>query len=108
MAAPRLILSRIQFALDALAKLRRAPPADIASVPARLGDLLRAVRSADGPRTPRRLIASAELATDLQVDPATAERMLLRYLLTRNFEMPTIKLMMPITYAARMTGPTQR
>ena len=62
-----------------LGRLGANPAIDIASLPARLGELVQAVRSADGLRTLRRLIASAELATDIQVDPATAERMVRPY-----------------------------
>lgn len=62
-----------------LGRLGANPAIDLASLPARLSDLLRAVRSLDGLRTLRRLLASAELATDIEVDRATAERMVRPY-----------------------------
>ncbi len=62
-----------------LAGLGANPAIDVASLPARLSDLVRAVRSPDGLRTLRRLIAAAEPATEIRVDPATAERMVRPY-----------------------------
>lgn len=59
----------------ALRQLGPNPAIDAASLPVRLRELLRQVRSTDGLRTLRQLIAAAELSSPVHVDPATAERM---------------------------------
>lgn len=64
---------------SALHRLGANPAIDVASLPVRLGELLREVRSTDGLRRLRQLIAAAELASPVQVDLATAERMVRPY-----------------------------
>lgn len=63
----------------ALGGLGANPAIDVASLPVSLGALLREVRSTDGLRRLRQLIAAAELASPVQVDLATAERMVRPY-----------------------------
>lgn len=63
----------------ALVRLSANPAIDVASLPARLGELVRAVRSADGLRMLRQLIAAADLASPVRVDAETAERMVRPY-----------------------------
>jgi len=62
-----------------LGRLGPNPAIDVASLPAPLRELLQQVRSTDGLRTLRQLIAAADLSSPLQVDPATAERMVRPY-----------------------------
>jgi hypothetical protein len=64
---------------SALARLGANPAIDVASLPARLGALLQEVRSSDGLRKLRQLITAAELASPVQVDLATAGRMVRPY-----------------------------
>lgn len=63
----------------ALRGLGPNPSIDIASLPVRLAELLRAVRTTDGLRRLRQLLAAAELTRPVQVDLATAERMVRPY-----------------------------
>lgn len=63
----------------ALKRLGPNPAIDVASLPVSLGELLRAVRSADGLRTLRQLLAAAELASPVRVDPETARQMVRPY-----------------------------
>lgn len=63
----------------ALGRLGANPAIDVDSLPARLGELLGEVRLTDGLRRLRQLIAAAELARPVQVDPVTAERMVRPY-----------------------------
>ena len=60
---------------SALGRLGANPAIDVASLPARLGELLRQVRPTDGLRTLRQLIAAADLANPAHADLAMAERM---------------------------------
>jgi hypothetical protein len=64
---------------SSLGRLGPNPVIDVASLPARVGELLQEVRSTDGLRRLRQLIAAAELASPVQVDLATAERMVRPY-----------------------------
>jgi hypothetical protein len=64
---------------SALGRVGPNPAIDLASLPARLGEVLREVRSTDGLRRLRQLIAAAELASPVQVDLATAERIVRPY-----------------------------
>jgi hypothetical protein len=63
----------------ALNRLGPNPAIDVASLPEPLGEVLRAVRSTEGLRTLRQLIAAAELGRPVRVDPGTAERMVRPY-----------------------------
>jgi Plasmid pRiA4b ORF-3-like protein len=59
----------------AMKRLGPNPVIDVAGLPVPLGELLGAVRSTDGLRTLRQLIAAAELASPVQVDAETARQM---------------------------------
>jgi hypothetical protein len=63
----------------ALRQLGPNPAVDVASLPVRLRELLQEVRSTDGLRTLRQLITAAKLSSPVQVDPATAARMVRPY-----------------------------
>jgi hypothetical protein len=63
----------------ALKRLGPNPAIDVASLPVPLGDLLRAVRSTEGLRTLRQLIAAADLASPIRIDPEVARRMVRPY-----------------------------
>jgi hypothetical protein len=63
----------------ALKRLGPNPAIDAASLPVPLGELLRAVRTTDSLRTLRQLVAAADLANPIQVDPETARRMVRPY-----------------------------
>lgn len=63
----------------ALRQLGPNPAIDAASLPVRLREILQEVRSTDGLRALRQLIATAELSSPVQVDPATAGRMVRPY-----------------------------
>lgn len=63
----------------ALERLGPNPAIDVASLPVPIGEMLRAVRSGDGLRTLRQLIAAAELGRPVWVDPRTAELMVRAY-----------------------------
>jgi hypothetical protein len=62
-----------------LLRLGPNPAVDVASLPPRLGELLRAVRSSDSLRTLRQLLAAADLASPVRVEEATAARMVRPY-----------------------------
>jgi hypothetical protein len=63
----------------AMKRLGPNPAIDLATIPVPLGELVRAVRSADSLRTLRQFIAAADLASPVQVRPQTARRMVRPY-----------------------------
>jgi hypothetical protein len=63
----------------ALKRLGPNPAIDVASLPVPLGDLFRAVRTTEGLRTLRQLIAAADLASPIRIDPEVARRMVRPY-----------------------------